>query len=309
MTTVAKIVPAEDILLTQLEQKSASNVKASTNPISTGGLGENTFVETNFSDPLLDCATLPYMQKYSALEQELAQLRRKQQELMLRAANCKESEERAQIQKQAEELGVQIEECQANIDVLIAEMQIAAYSTSYDTGNISGISGNFGGLIAGGGFSGLTGVGKAIVDVAKRYMGYNEADGSYRLFTKGRDYAWCAAFVSYVVKQAYKEMGKSVPKGFGSSSVSTLMSWGIKNDLFLKTAGMSNSQKAAAIAGSVKAGDLVIFKSNGASHVGIIKSVNADGTFTTIEGNSSDRVKSNKFKPGKNTITGFIRMA
>ncbi len=309
MTVVEKIKATDAILLVQPEKNAAANTKASTSATNAAGISENTLVETSFSDPLLDSTTLPYMRQYSYLEQQMERLRKKQEELMRRAAKCKESEQRAQIQSQITEVGVQIQECQNNMGVLISEMQSAIYSTSNTMGSFSPISGNFGGAIVGSGFSKLTGVGSAIVDVAKRYMGYNEADGSYHLFTNGRDYAWCAAFVSYAVKQAYKEMGKSIPKGFGSSSVSTLMDWGIKNNLFLKTAGMSDSQKAAAIAGNVKPGDLVIFKSNGASHVGIIKSVNADGSFTTIEGNSSNRVKSNSFKASKNTVTGFVRMA
>ena len=43
--------------------------------------------------------------------------------------------------------------------------------------------------------------GSAIVDTAMKYLGYNESNGSYLKFTNGDKIAWCAAFVTYVVKE------------------------------------------------------------------------------------------------------------
>jgi hypothetical protein len=324
MTVVERIAITDEVLSVQLEQKVASAAAALASSVTTTDTSENSLVETNFSDSLLNSKTLPYMQKYNALEQEMERLRRKQQELMQRAANCKDSEEGAQFQKQIEKLSTQIKECQNDLDVLILDMQSATYTTSSTAdilSNVSGIGnvGNIGnvdpisnvvsGQINGNGFSILTGLGSAIVDVAKRYLGYNESDGSYHLFTNGGDYAWCAAFVTYVVKQAYQEMGKTIPSDFGSASVSTLMNWGINNNLFLQTAGLSSSQKASTIASNVKAGDIVIFKSDGMSHTGIVQSVNSDGSFTTVEGNTSDQVKVRSYKATASTVTGFISMA
>lgn len=150
-------------------------------------------------------------------------------------------------------------------------------------------------------------VGANIISAAKKYLGYNEKDGSYKLFTGGKNHAWCADFSSYVVKEAFRMAGKTVPRGFGSSSVSGLMAWANKNNCFLKTAGLSN--KAEVIKNNVKAGDLIIFKEGGSSHVGIVEKIDADGTIHTIEGNISDKVDHRTHSPNKRTITGFAQIA
>ena len=101
--------------------------------------------------------------------------------------------------------------------------------------------------------------------------------------------------------------GKTVPSGFGSSSVSGLMAWANKNNCFLKTAGLSN--KAGVIKNNVKAGDLIIFKEGGRSHVGIVEKIDANGTIHTIEGNTSNKVARRTYSPNNRTITGFAQIA
>lgn len=150
------------------------------------------------------------------------------------------------------------------------------------------------------------GDGKGLVDFANKFMGYNEANGSYKKFTGGRTEAWCADFVTYIIKNYAASQGIKLPKDFGSSSVSGLMSWAQSKGCFKNTSQMSNSQKADYAKNNLKPGDIIIWKSNGASHTGIVKSVNDDGTFTTIEGNSSDQVKSNKKSIYDKSLTGFI---
>ena len=150
------------------------------------------------------------------------------------------------------------------------------------------------------------GDGKALVDFAKKFMGFNEANGSYKKFTGGRTEAWCADFVTYVVKNFAASQDKKLAGGFGSASVSGLMSWAQNHGCFKNTSNMSNSQKLDYLQNKLKPGDVIIWKSNGASHTGIVKSINADGTFTTVEGNSSDQVKSNKKSIYDSRLTGFI---
>lgn len=150
-------------------------------------------------------------------------------------------------------------------------------------------------------------VGANIISAAKKYLGYNEKDGSYKLFTGGKNHAWCADFSSHVVKEAFRMAGKTVPSGFGSSSVSGLMAWANKNNCFLKTAGLSN--KAGVIKNNVKAGDLIIFKEGGRSHVGIVEKIDANGTIHTIEGNTSNKVARRTYSPNNRTITGFAQIA
>lgn len=149
-------------------------------------------------------------------------------------------------------------------------------------------------------------LGNDIVTMAKQYLGYRESDGSFKLFTGGRDHAWCADFVTHVVKQTYRENGKPIPSGFGSSSVEGLRQWGINNNCYLNTNGAAN--KSSLIAQNVKPGDVVIFK-NGTSHTGIVTKVNPDGSFQTIEGNTSNKVAYRNYAANNSKISGFIQLA
>ena len=150
-------------------------------------------------------------------------------------------------------------------------------------------------------------LGGGIVSAAKKYLGYNERNGSYKLFTGGKNHAWCADFSTYVVKEAFRNAGKSLPSGFGSSSVSGLMNWAKSKGCFLQTAGIAN--KSGVIKGKVKAGDLIIFKNGGRSHVGVVESIGADGRINTIEGNTSNKVARRSYSANDRTITGFAQIA
>lgn len=150
-------------------------------------------------------------------------------------------------------------------------------------------------------------LGGGIVSAAKKYLGYNERNGSYKLFTGGKNHAWCADFSTYVVKEAFRNAGKSLPSGFGSSSVSGLMNWAKSKGCFLQTSGIAN--KSSVIKGKVKAGDLIIFKNAGKSHVGVVESIGADGRINTIEGNTSNKVARRSYSANDRTITGFAQIA
>lgn len=154
----------------------------------------------------------------------------------------------------------------------------------------------------------LTGnLGKDIVSTAEKYIGYKETDNSYKLFTQGRTEAWCADFVTHVVKESAQANGKSLPANFGSSSVEELRQWGLRNNCYLETASASN--KADTIKSKVKAGDAVIFKENGSSHTGIVAQVNSDGSIKTIEGNTSDKVAYRNYSANDAKISGFVQVA
>lgn len=105
--------------------------------------------------------------------------------------------------------------------------------------------------------------------------------------------AWCASFVSWCYKG---------------------------NDVFGYQASVSGIQMAAQRQGlyseigtyTPKPGDVMIQKSNGASHTGIVESVDPDGTIHTIEGNASNSVRRVTYKPGSNgygKISGWVRMS
>lgn len=103
---------------------------------------------------------------------------------------------------------------------------------------------------------------------------------------------WCASFVSWCYK------GNDV---FGyQPSVSGIMMAADRKNLYSKKGEYTP-----------KAGDIMIQK-NGASHTGIVESVDPDGTVHTIEGNASNQVKRCTYKPGSrgyNQISGYVRMS
>ncbi|MCM1265737.1 MAG: CHAP domain-containing protein [Candidatus Gastranaerophilales bacterium] len=104
--------------------------------------------------------------------------------------------------------------------------------------------------------------------------------------------AWCASFVSWCYK------GNNV---FGyQASVSGIQESARRQGLY--------SEKGSYVP---KPGDIMIQK-NGASHTGIVESVDPDGTIHTIEGNSSNAVRRRTYKPGSNgynKISGWVRMS
>lgn len=152
---------------------------------------------------------------------------------------------------------------------------------------------------------GSTKLGNAVVSIAQSFEGkLKESDNSYLKVTGGRHEAWCADFVTYVVKQACAQTGTSL-NGFGSASVSTLRTWGEKNNCYHSTDGMSASEKAKWIANNVQPGDVMIQK-NGCSHTGIVIKVYPDGSYDTIEGNTSDQCKKRHYSATDSKLSGFI---
>jgi hypothetical protein len=132
----------------------------------------------------------------------------------------------------------------------------------------------------------ISNFGRSMVDKARSFLGYNERNGSYKLFTQGRTEAWCADFVSYVARQCGKV-------GFNFPSVQGILDWGRRNGRFSTTA---------------KVGDAIIFKGAGASHTGIVTRVE-NGRVYTIEGNTSDKVAERSYALSDRRITGFVTIA
>ena len=99
---------------------------------------------------------------------------------------------------------------------------------------------------------------------------------------------WCAYFVSWAAAQAGSPLGDA---GQGLGSVSEIASWAQRTGRYLP-------------AGSApQPGDLMLF---GSAHVGLVESVNPDGSLTTIEGNSSDAVSRVHRMPGE--ATAYVRL-
>lgn len=117
-----------------------------------------------------------------------------------------------------------------------------------------------------------------------------------RGYSRGRWQAWCADFVS----TAYERTGGS-PWGH-QSSVQGILNWGRNNPGHFLSANAARQNP-----GMLQAGDVVVWKQNGRSHVGLLQGVNRDGTFRTIEGNTSDRVAQRTHSFSSSQLTGFVR--
>lgn len=155
------------------------------------------------------------------------------------------------------------------------------------------------------------------VKVAYKYNGVSESDGSHKKFcinigcNQFNEGEWCTDFVTYVVKESYKNNGKRVPAGFGDHDVETLKNWAIRYNYFTRTSNKSNSPSY--IAQNIKPGDIMILNENNASHTGFVTKVDSDGTFHTIEGNRGDKVTTATYRPESAEyrlyLSGFIQLA
>ena len=153
------------------------------------------------------------------------------------------------------------------------------------------------------------------IDVARKYLNCSEYDNSHLKFCNNPtcmiedplNQEWCTDFVTYVVKEAYRNKGELPPSGFGNHDVRTLKNWAINNGYFIRTS--NKSQKGDYIAQNIKPGDIMIINENGASHTGFVTSIDKDsGVIHTIEGNRDDRVKSYAYSPNYPDISGFIKL-
>lgn len=173
-------------------------------------------------------------------------------------------------------------------------------------GNASGsyVSGGKDGYVPGGftadgrgGAVGNSARGESAVAWAETQLGVSEANnpGTVRGYSNGNWQAWCADFVS----KSFEKTGGS-PFGH-QSSVAGILSWGKANDRFTSAA------QAAKNPGSLQIGDIATWKADGKSHVGLVTGVNKNGTFTTIEGNTSDKVGRRTHAFSERGLTGFVR--
>lgn len=145
---------------------------------------------------------------------------------------------------------------------------------------------------------------KDLVNNALSWVGKVNSDATgNRLFSSGINQPWCADFVTYNTKKTF---GSKLPSSFGSSSVYGLMNWGKENNCYLDLTASSN--KADYIASNVKPGDIMIEKRGGKSHTGIVTKVNSDGSFETVEGNTSNKVATRRYTANSSTLSGFVSL-
>ena len=167
---------------------------------------------------------------------------------------------------------------------------------------VSSLATTFPGLASSLGLTGAPGTppgGARALQIAQAEIGQAEdAPGSndsariaaYRTATDGA-YAgapWCAYFVSWAAAQAGIPIGD---RGQGYGAVEQIHDWAAQTGRLLP-AGVQPLP-----------GDLILF---GGRHVGIVESVNADGSLTTVEGNHQNAVSRVERSPAE--ATGYVRL-
>ena len=169
-------------------------------------------------------------------------------------------------------------------------------------------NGSFAGVLKGamaGGANGVApvaaaggGPGAQIVALAQREVGQKEAPmgsnnspriAEYRTAVPGGPVGpWCAYFASWIAKQAGTPLGQN---GQGFARVDDVWAW-----------AQRSGRAVPAGSGPPKPGDLIIWD----EHMGIVESVQPDGTIRTIEGNSSDQVAQRTHRKGD--AIGYVRL-
>jgi hypothetical protein len=130
------------------------------------------------------------------------------------------------------------------------------------------------------------------VGVAEQPPGSNDSPriAQYRQATAGSGVGpWCAYFVSWAARQAGVPLGD---QGQGFGRVDDVFAWAQKTGKALP-------------AGSTPApGDLIVWD----EHIGVVESVDPDGTIHTIEGNSSDKVSQRTYGSDGGGALGYVRL-
>jgi|SRR5438270_3953371 len=114
----------------------------------------------------------------------------------------------------------------------------------------------------------------------------------YRQATAGSAVGpWCAYFASWAARQGGMPLGE---QGQGFGSVGAIADWAQRTGRSLPAGSRPNP------------GDLIVW---GAEHVGIVESVDANGSIHTIEGNSSDAVSRRTYGPDGGGATSYVRLS
>ncbi len=239
------------------------------------------------------------------LDKQYAELRKQMSSLTSQIGQAADLETYQSIQGQIDQTRSSMNSNRMNVYNLLVAAENQALSQTASASGVSTVSGAPG-VTSGTGISGGTSFGNAIVSIAQSFVGkLKETDGSYLQVTGGRAEHWCADFVTYVVSKACEQTGTSL-NGFGSPSVSTLQAWGQANNCYIDVAGSSN--RAQTIVNNVQPGDVMIQKNSGASHTGIVTKVYSDGSFDTIEGNTSDQCLPRHYSASDAKLSGFVKI-
>ena len=147
----------------------------------------------------------------------------------------------------------------------------------------------------GAGGSGALAAAQSQVGVAEQPPGSNDGPqmAQYRTATAGSGVGpWCAYFTSWAAAQAGVPLGEA---GQGFGSVGALYGW----------AQRTGRATAAGPGVRPNPGDLIVW---GGRHIGIVESVDADGSIHTIEGNSSNAVSRRTYGADGGGATGYVHL-
>ena len=238
------------------------------------------------------------------LDEQYEELKKQMSALTSQLGTASDLDSYQSIQGQIQQVRESMNSNRMNVYNLLVAAENQALQQIYGTSAMA--TTGTAGTTTGSGISGGTGFGNTIVSIAQSFVGkLNESDGSYLQVTGGRAEPWCADFVTYVVTKACEQTGKSL-NGFGSPAVRTLAAWGQSNNCYIDVVGSSN--RAQTIVNNVQPGDVMIQQSNGASHTGIVTKVYADGSFDTIEGNTSDQCLARHYSANDAKLSGFVKI-
>ena len=147
----------------------------------------------------------------------------------------------------------------------------------------------------GSGGAGALAAAQSQVGVSEQPPGSNDGPqiAEYRTATAGSGVGpWCAYFTSWAAAQAGVPLGEA---GQGFGSVSALYGW----------AQRTGRATPAGPGVQPNPGDLIVW---GGEHIGIVESVDPDGSIHTIEGNSSNAVSRRTYGPDGGGATGYVRL-
>jgi hypothetical protein len=177
--------------------------------------------------------------------------------------------------------------------------QQAAASTMFSTALQGAVAPTLGGTPVANASAAGTPAGQAIVNAIRPEVGQAEQPpgsndspriAQYRQATAGSGVGpWCAYFVSWAARQAGVPIGDS---GQGFGRVDDVFAWA------------QRTGKSLPAGSTPAAGDLIVWD----EHIGVVESVDPDGTIHTIEGNSSDQVSQRTYGRDGGGAVGYVRL-
>ncbi|MBR1680333.1 CHAP domain-containing protein [bacterium] len=193
----------------------------------------------------------------------------------------------------------------------MSAMQMPAFNFNFSAVQMPAFNFNFGSLLTGGNiglrqarYSASSTRAQRAVEVALSQVGVREIGSSnngsdvnkYRNGVQN-GVAWCASFVSYCYGSGQNTNNN---KTFGYTASS--------QEIRIKAEKAGYYRKASS-GYTPKVGDVVVWNyGGGKGHVGIVASVNADGSFQTVEGNCGNAVQRVTRSVSKDKIDGFVMM-